>query len=689
MDPSTIRLHRAGLICSAIVFATALVLYVTTLAPTVTLVDSGELIVCAWGLGVAHPPGFPLWVMLAHLASLVPFGSVAVRVNFSSALFAALAAAILALVVAELMITPSSTSPSKQKKKTTSKTAMDSGSQPVVIIAPALGAGLLLAFSRTLWFYATITEVYALNTLLIVAIFFLMLRWRRCIVIDRQRIGGAINVNRGIPANTRHDSFLYLAAFLFGLALGDHHVTVVLTLPAIGIVVCRTEGLKFFMSKRLLYAALISITGLIAVYSYLPLAASRSPILNWGEPRSLQEIWWHITGRQYQAFFSFTPAAIGEQFGQFVRLAFREFGCWWLPLALLLASAGFVRAFKTHRSAFWFFLVIIVASLAYNLVYEIAEDKDAYYLPIFVTIAMAAGFGIRWLIERVISNSIVGAKRYWLAAIILIVAPAIAFIGNWPFNNRRHYLIAHDYVENIFAAMKPNGLLLTQDWQIVSPMFYVQEIEHQRRDAKIIDVNLLRRSWYFDYLRQAYPDLVERSREKIDAFAAELKQWDRDPTAYARDRELTLRINTAFVEMIQAMVTNENRLAPVYMTNDLIATKTNNSDVTKWIMQTYQPIPQGLVFELVSDQDFHDPGEVHLQMRGLADGTLRFEQDDVVNIKVIPSYTAMLVNRGRYLAHFNEFNRAIDSFQTALALDASHPAAEQGLEESVAKVRKK
>jgi Protein O-mannosyl-transferase TMEM260-like len=688
MDMSTNRLHRAGLICPAIVFATALLLYISTLAPTVTLVDSGELIVCAYGLGVAHPPGFPLWVMLAHLATLVPWGNVAGRVNFSSALFAALASAMLALVVAELMNTASCTTPSKRKRKT-SKTAMDPESRSIVVIAPALGAGLLLAFSRTLWFYATITEVYALNTLLVVAIFFLMLRWRRCIVVDRKRIGMAIEVNRGAPTNTGHDSLLYLAAFLFGLALGDHHVTVGLTLPAIGIVVYRTEGLRFFLSRRLIYAALISIAGLIAVYSYLPWAASRSPILNWGEPRSFQEIWWHITGRQYQVFISLRPEGIGEQFRQFVRFIFREFGYSLLPLPLFLAFCGFVRAFKTDRTAFWFLLVIIVASMAYNLSYEIAEDKDAYYLPTFVAIAIAAGYGIRWLIECVVSNSIVGAKRHWLTTIILLIAPAMAFIGNWPFNNRSHYLIAHDYVENIFAAMKPNGLLLTQDWQVVSPMFYVQEIEHQRHDAKIVDVNLLRRSWYFDYLRQAYPDLVERSREKIDAFVAELKQWDRDPAAYARDPQLTLRINTAFMEMIQAMVTNESRLGPVYLTNDLISTNTENSEVTKWISQSYQLVPEGLIFELVSDQNFRDPGELHLQTRGLADGTLQFEKDDVLNNKVLPSYTAMLVNRGRYLAHFDELKRAIDSFQEALALDPSNAAAEQGLEESVAKLRKK
>src|SRR6476646_10444046 len=94
---------REASVCAGIVFLAALFLYSSTLAPTVTLVDSGELIVAAHSLGVAHPPGFPLYVMLAHLVSLVPIGSVAARVNFASALFAALASAILTLVATESM----------------------------------------------------------------------------------------------------------------------------------------------------------------------------------------------------------------------------------------------------------------------------------------------------------------------------------------------------------------------------------------------------------------------------------------------------------------------------------------------------------------------------------------------------------------------------------------------------------
>src|SRR6266540_5116712 len=113
---------QAELLCAGAVFLVALVVYSWTLAPAVTLTDSGELIVAAYGLGVAHPPGFPLWIILAHLASLVPIGNVAVRINFASAIFAALASAMLTLVVAELMITASYLTAPKRSGKGAQRT---------------------------------------------------------------------------------------------------------------------------------------------------------------------------------------------------------------------------------------------------------------------------------------------------------------------------------------------------------------------------------------------------------------------------------------------------------------------------------------------------------------------------------------------------------------------------------------
>src|SRR6266536_2949121 len=676
VEAAEIPSFKAELLCAGAVFLAALLLFSWTLAPTVTLTDSGELVVVAQGLGVAHPPGFPLWVILAHLASLVPLGNVAVRINFSSALSAALSGTMLTLVVSELMITaaylPARKGGAQQRKR-----AVDSGIDRLLVFAPALGAGLLMAFSRTLWSYATIAEVYTLNTLLILIVFFLMLRWRRRIIADRREKGGPVTI---------HDSWLYAAAAVFGFALGVHHVTVGLTLPALAVIVYRTEGLRFFTRRRLLYAALISIAAMVAVYAYLPFAASRSPLINWGNPRSLQEIWWHITGRQYRVFLSFTPTMMGGQFVEFCRMLLREFGPAWLPLPLVLAFAGFATAYRQDRTTFWFLLFIVIANLAYDLSYEIAEDKDAYYLPVFISIALGAGLGIRWLIELTAVKSMSFGPSYCVAAIAVLLTSATAFAGNLPFTNRGHYFISHDYVENLLSGVQPNGLLLTQDWQVASPMFYAQQIEQRRRDVKVVDVNLLRRSWYFDYLRRTYPDLIERSRDKIDAYVEDLKQWERDPGAFARSQPLTQRISMAFLEMVRSIVTNEIRFAPVYITNELLVANQTNGYLNQWIRQSYQLVPQGLVFNLTRDSSFHDSPDVQLETRGLADGSVRFEKDDVVNLKILPGYTSMLINRGRYLAAFNQDWRAIIAFKEALILDPNLAAAREGLAESTAKL---
>jgi hypothetical protein len=182
--------------------------------------------------------------------------------------------------------------------------------------------------------------------------------------------------------------------------------------------------------------------------------------------------------------------------------------------------------------------------------------------------------------------------------------------------------------------------------------------------------------------------MMDRSREKIDPYVEILKLWERDPAAFARNQELTRRISMAFLDMIQSIVRNEIKVALVYITNDVLVADSTNGYLTRWIPQSYQLVPQGLVFTLATDQSFHEPLDPHLRMRGLADGTVRFATDDAVSVKVLPAYTRMLTNRGRYLALFNQHERAILAFKEALALDPNLAAAQQGLAESTARVAK-
>ena len=685
---------RLVLLCAGAVFCVSLLLYGWTLAPTVTLIDSGELIVAARNLGVAHPPGFPLYLILAHVASLVPLGNIAARINFASAVFAALASAVLTLAMAELLITSQyvvgsrglrkKLSPRSARKARTAPThasLTDRANNKLIVLVPALASGLVLAFSRTLWSYATIAEVYTLNTLLVLAIFFLMLRWRRRIIESRTQTGATR------APTLDYDYILYTAAFLFGLALGVHHVTVGLALPAIAVVVYSTQGPRFFVSARLLYAAVLSFAALLVVYTYLPLAAAHAPILNWGNPRSLRAIWSHVTGKQYQVFFSFAPQTAGAQVLEFGRLALRQLGTWGFPLGAALAVAGLANTFKHARTTFWMVIVMVACDMAYSLSYTIEEDKDAYYLPTFIALVVAIGFGLRWLLQYALARPTLSRRPLIPAVLAGLVLPALALAGNWPYNNRRHYWIAEDYVENILRAIEPGGLLLNQDWQVESPMLYAREIEDRRRDVKVVDLNLMNHSWYIDYLRSAYPDLIQRSQDKVEAFVIQLVRWENDPASFERDPALLRTINFAFNEMCQAFVTNELKIAPVYITSDLLEKTPQNKEVTEWLIKNYQLVPRGLLFRLFGDRDFHATDDIFLQTRGLADGTLSFEKDDVVTLKLLPVYARMLVNRGRYLAAANDHRPAIDAFSQALKLAPNLEIARQELGKSLEKVR--
>jgi len=671
------ELKHGRFISASLVFVASFALYCWTLAPTVTLVDSGELILAAQTLGVAHPPGFPLYVLLAHAATLLPLGNIAVRVHLASALFAALASATMSLLVIEAMLidaAPQRVSQRQRQDPQTPKNTTHSAEQaktnsPVIscsIVVPAVMAGLLFAFSRTLWAYATIAEVYTLNALLIVMIFWLVLAWRR----------------EAMEASANHSAVsyrkLYIAALAFGLALGVHHVTVGLMLPAVAMLVLSTVGPEFFRSKRLLYAALFSFAGL-SVYAYLPLAASHSPLMNWGDPSTWERFWWHITGKQYQAYFAFSHS----QIARFLNFTSHEFGVAWLPLALALAAAGFVRLFHTNRAMLSFLILVIVFDVGFSLGYEIAEDQDAYYLPTFAALTIAAGYGARWSFV-VRQTKTRAALALTCAAALVLTAPLIALAGNFSSNNRAQFFVAHDYVDNILRSIEPRGMLLTTDWQVHSPSLYVREIENQRRDVVVININQLRRSWYYDYLNQAYPEVMAGSRSEIDAFLEDLRTWERYPDTYAGNAALQRRINSRFYEMILALVARNLKDAPVYVTAE-IAFKRDGQDaeLARALVSKYSLVPNGLVFRVGRKADPTELADPVILIRGLKDN-----DNDVVRKKVIPVYVTMATSSGVYFAAQGHHEKALEKFEQALAIDPTFEPAKKLMVESQTALQK-
>jgi tetratricopeptide (TPR) repeat protein len=410
--------------------------------------------------------------------------------------------------------------------------------------------------------------------------------------------------------------------------------------------------------------------------------------LNWGDPRTLQRIWWHLTGQQYQSYFSFSPAELGNQAVAFGRHAAHEFGPWWCPAGLVLIAIGCGALFRRDGVLLAFLALLAACDVAYTLGYAIAEDMDAYYLPTYIAATIAAGAGASQVLRWAHARAARWPRAPLVTAAALLLVPVVALAGNFLFNDRSRYWIAQDYVDNILRTIEPNGMLLTLDWQVCSPFLYTRAISRQRRDVTVIDINLLRRSWYFAYLRREYPDLMQQTRDEVDAFLEDLTQWEQDPERYQRVRALNERIDTRFRDMIIAFVREHLRTGPVYITQDIALNRSaQDFRLTQALAAAYQLVPQGLVFELVRERTFHDPAEPLLVTRGLADGTLRFEPDDVVRQKVFPVYVSMLYNRGRYLSLFGQHARAIEAFKRAVALDPSFAPAQSALAASMHALR--
>ncbi|HYR32198.1 MAG TPA: DUF2723 domain-containing protein, partial [Gemmatimonadales bacterium] len=137
--------------------AAALLVYLLTLAPTVTLWDAGEFLTAAHTLGIPHPPGTPLVVLLGHVwGQVVFFGNYAWRLNVLSAVSSAVSAGFFFLIAERAL----------------------AGEERLIQTAGAAAAALLAAFTFTHWQNSNETEVYALATTGIAGVAWLALRWR-------------------------------------------------------------------------------------------------------------------------------------------------------------------------------------------------------------------------------------------------------------------------------------------------------------------------------------------------------------------------------------------------------------------------------------------------------------------------------------------------------------------------------
>lgn len=196
------KFQRSDFIAASLVFLVTLGVYIATLAPNVTLEDSGELITAAAKFGVGHPPGYPLWTLSGFLLShLFPFGNLSWRINLQSALFGAAANAVLTLLVCHSgrWLLQRWTEPSTQ-----------AAVRPFCFYA-GLFAGLTVGFSNVMWSQAVISAVHGtIQALILNLVLLLFYLW----MLEPQKTWR-----------------LVLTVLVFSLGLTNHH-TLVQAIPA-------------------------------------------------------------------------------------------------------------------------------------------------------------------------------------------------------------------------------------------------------------------------------------------------------------------------------------------------------------------------------------------------------------------------------------------------------------------------
>jgi len=486
---------------AAIAGVLVLVLYLLTLAPTTAMWDTSEYITAAYTLGIPHPPGNPFFVLVGRVATLLPFGSVAVRVNLLAALCSAATAAVWFLVAERVLA-----------QWFTLRWARLTG---------AAVAALLSATAFTVWNQSVVNEkVYTVSLA-----FFAVVSWLTVLWCDD-------------PDGRRADRILVLIAYLIGLGYANHPAGFLVG-PAVAVAVLARRPRTLLRWKLILAACLALGLGLTP-FAVEPIRAAHHPALNEGEPTGCTEsIGFACT------FSSTTYSRLMDNINrvQYAKPSLSErqaplsaqVGMWWLyfkwqwlrdargvqpGLQLVLAVvffglgvAGGVVHWRRDRSSFWFFgplIFTVTVALVYymNFKYGASQapglagvprevrDRDYFYLWSYSAWSVWAALGLaalwRALAERVHGD---GARR-WRTTVPVLLLGIVPLVGNWRDASRAGETITREWAHDLLNSVEPYGILITLGDNDTFPLWYAQEVEGVRRDVTVAVTSLLNTDWY-------------------------------------------------------------------------------------------------------------------------------------------------------------------------------------------------
>ncbi len=429
-----------GLLLS--VFAGAL--YARTLAPSVMPGDYAEFQMSAAVLGVPHPTGYPLYVLLGKLFTLLPLGDVAYRVNLSSAVYMAGAVGILYAVAVRLF-----------------------GLIGLRRMWPtaAVGAGLF-AVAPTVWSMSLVARSYALNALLVGSVIFALISWRQ-------------------SGNPR---WFYASCLLIGLSL-VHHGTTYLLLPGYGFYLLFVEverhrgSLEHRPIRRRMLGVLWFVVGISPILFLVYRFVGGSPYY-WGNPTSWKDFFNLLTGGPFH------DQVMGYGWGsQLERLAFGigQLSGQYTPVGIAGGVAGLAVLWRARRVEATLLSVMMLGNFLFAMNYSLVGYL--YFIPTYLIWGVLMSMGLAWVcyaLARALSRVSLVALRAGAALVGVALAGSIIYMSalRYPNIDQSGQRGVRDAVLALLNSA-PQGASMYLDWEELSVVRFYRLVYGMRADLTL------------------------------------------------------------------------------------------------------------------------------------------------------------------------------------------------------------
>ena len=227
--------------------------------------------------------------------------------------------------------------------------------------------------------------------------------------------------------------------------------------------------------------------------------------------------------------------------------------------------------------------------------------------------------------------------------------------------------------------MDAKPLLITNDWQLYSPMRYMLDVERARPDVAVIATGFFESDWYYDEIDKRYREILRGSESEERKARAELARFNADRSLW-KDAAARGDLYDRLDDLTLAIIEHQLQRGPVYMSIDkALAWNARDKKLINRLRREHDLVPQGVVMEVVSGHTFRDVKWTPVETRGVFDGTMQYDDDDPVPNELLPMYRAALLTRARYLAITRHPKEALADYQQAFALDPENAMLEREL----------